>query len=488
MSGPLSGEVPHETSHRGGETGDRIVEGGAATGRWGGLRFSLEGEETTERLGGQVVRRGADASRIPGLAIPRDMDDREAGIRPPELRVGESQPVIDPRPRRLDPDVRLPDEVEEDVPTLRASHIQPDGQLVPGVLDPRLGDLIGRVVPGHERAQSAGRVRVRRFERRPLDVDDPRSELAEVCRGPRSGDEPGRFEDLQSRERAERRDRRSPRNGRRHRRKAGLASITRGVQHGTSGTKYRTPLERPMTEAPWVRFEGEKFRDELTKYKMANHPFATHPFFARLERGEVPKPVVQAWVKQFYPWLASVPIAMAERFANCSWEPQNDRYRRMILDQLVEEAGDPKGKEAGHPELWLRFCEGLGVPRKEVQTTPLLPTTMLAIDDFLYTNRTQTFYVSAAGSSEPPNVPLCARLLPAFQKHYGVDDAHLEYYKLHVTADVEHSEWIGQIVAGFASTPEIRRLMWDQMLRGFALHALLVDGVLAASGGPNKTK
>ncbi|MGI0154749.1 MAG: TenA family transcriptional regulator [Thermoplasmata archaeon] len=234
-----------------------------------------------------------------------------------------------------------------------------------------------------------------------------------------------------------------------------------------------------MNEAPWVRFEGEKFREELTSFKMAHHPFKTHPFFAGVERGDVPKSVVQAWVKQFYPWLASVPIAMAERFANCSWEPSNDRYRRMILDQLVEEAGDPKGKEPGHPELWLRFCEGLGLPRAEVQGTPLLPSTMVAIDDFLYTNRIHPFYVSAAGSSEPPNVELCARLLPAFRTHYGVEESHLEYYRLHVTADVEHSEWIGQIVAGFAHSPEVRKQMWDQMLRGFSLHALLVDGVLA---------
>jgi len=246
-----------------------------------------------------------------------------------------------------------------------------------------------------------------------------------------------------------------------------------------------------MTEAPWVRFEGAKFRDELTKYKMANHPFKTHPFFARLEKGDVPLAVVKAWAQQFYPWLASVPIAMAERFANCSWEPANDTFRRMILDQLVEEAGDPKGKSTGHPELWLRFCEGLGLARSEVQSASLLPSTMVAIDDFLYTNRVNSFYVSAAGSSEPPNVELCARLLPAFRKHYSVDEAHLEYYTLHVVADVEHSEWIGQIVAHFASTPEVRHQMWDQMLRGFSIHALLVDGVLATTQGgtpPAKAK
>lgn len=235
-----------------------------------------------------------------------------------------------------------------------------------------------------------------------------------------------------------------------------------------------------MADQPWERFEGESFRRELTKYKMANHPFKTHPFFADLERGKVPLGLVHRWVAQFYPWLACVPLAMAERFSRCSWEARYDRFRKMILDQLVEEAGDPKSNAPGHPELWLRFCEGLGLPRDAVQSTPLLPSTLVAIDDFLYINREVPFYISAAGSSEPPNVELCARLLPAFRSHYQVDEDHLEYYTLHVTADEEHSRFVGEMVGAFASTPEIRREMWDTMLRGFALHRLLVDGVVAA--------
>ncbi|HZY92951.1 MAG TPA: iron-containing redox enzyme family protein [Thermoplasmata archaeon] len=234
-----------------------------------------------------------------------------------------------------------------------------------------------------------------------------------------------------------------------------------------------------MTEAPWERYAGTEFRDELTRYKMAHHPFKTHPFFAEVERGTAPRPLVQRWVAQFYPWLACVPLAMAERFSRCSWEARFDPYRKMILDQLVEEAGDPKGKMPGHPELWLQFCEGLGVRRATVLETPLLPSTMVAIDDFLYLNREVPFYVSAGGSSEPPNVELCARLLPAFRAHYKVPEEHLEYYRLHVTADEEHSRFVGQMVADFASTPAVRKEMWDAMLRGFALHRLLVDGVVA---------
>jgi pyrroloquinoline-quinone synthase len=236
-----------------------------------------------------------------------------------------------------------------------------------------------------------------------------------------------------------------------------------------------------MNEPPWVRFAGEEFRRELTAYKMANHPFKTHPFFREVERGTAPKATVQRWVAQFYPWLACVPIAMAERFARCSYEPANDRFRVMILDQLLEEAGDPKGKAPGHPELWLRFCEGIGVPRANVLATPALPSTLVAIDDFLYINRESPFYISAAGSSEPPNVELCQRLYPAFANHYKVPEESLEYYRLHVTADEEHSRFVGEMVAAFADTIPIRKQMWETMQRGFALHALLVDGVLAAA-------
>jgi pyrroloquinoline-quinone synthase len=239
-----------------------------------------------------------------------------------------------------------------------------------------------------------------------------------------------------------------------------------------------------MAEAPWEKFEGEAFRTELTRYKMANHPFRTHPFFAQIESGQAPLPLIRRWVGQFYPWLACVPLAMAERFSRCSWESQYDGFRRMILDQLVEEAGDPKGKEPGHPELWLRFCEGLGMRRSDILATPLLPSTLVAIDDFLYINREVPFYVSAAGSSEPPNVELCQRLLPAFRKHYHVDERHLTYYTLHVTADEEHSRFVGEMVAAFANTVEIRKEMWGAMLRGFALHRLLVDGALTAGPLP----
>ncbi len=92
----------------------------------------------------------------PGLPVARDVDDRDSRVRLPDLRIGEAEPVVGPRPGGLDPDVRLPDQVEEDLASFRGPHVEAHRQLVPGVLDPRLGDGVLRARARGQRTQ--GRV------------------------------------------------------------------------------------------------------------------------------------------------------------------------------------------------------------------------------------------------------------------------------------------------------------------------------------------
>ena len=42
-----------------------------------------------------------------------------------------------------------------------------------------------------------------------------------------------------------------------------------------------------------------------------------------------------------------------------------------------------------------------------------------------------------------------------------------------------------EMVAAFANTPEVRKEMWDAMLRGFALHRLLIDGAIDGHWPPS---
>ena len=87
----------------------------------------------------------------------------------------------------------------------------------------------------------------------------------------------------------------------------------------------------------------------------------------------------------------------------------------MILDQLVEEAGDP-GKGARPTPSFGFDLRKAGLPRKQVVGASLLPSTLVAIDDFLYINREMPFYISAAGLERAAERRVCQRLLPGIPK------------------------------------------------------------------------
>ncbi|MDE1820755.1 MAG: iron-containing redox enzyme family protein [Euryarchaeota archaeon] len=233
-----------------------------------------------------------------------------------------------------------------------------------------------------------------------------------------------------------------------------------------------------MSGSPWD-LSPKEFCEELARYKLAHHPFRTHPFFREWEEGKLPLDHIRAWAPQFYAWLCVIPRAYALRFAQLPWDDAHAKYRDMLLEHLTEEAGYPSEQHRPHPELFLNFCKGIGLSREKVQSTPWLPGTYLAVDDFLYVNHYEPFYVSAAGSSEPPNVELCERLLPTLRNVYKVPEANLEYYVMHGELDKEHSQLVNSIVADFAGEgPQTRRRMWEAMLRGIGVHQALVDGVL----------
>ncbi len=244
-----------------------------------------------------------------------------------------------------------------------------------------------------------------------------------------------------------------------------------------------------MPQDPW-NLPAPEFCEELRRYKLENHPFKVHPFFLEWEKGTLPIEHLRVWAPQFYAWLCVIPRAYALRFAQLPWTDELAKYRGMLLEHLAEEAGYPPEKQQPHPELFLKFCEGIGLSRKQVLSAPWLPGTYLAIDDFLYVNHYEPFYVSAAGSSEPPNVDLCERLLPALRKTYKVPEANLEYYVAHGELDKEHGELVNSIVADFAGEgPGTRRKMWESMLRGFGVHQGLVDSVVASlRGHPHAAK
>src|SRR5207302_2810332 len=112
--------------------------------------------------------------------------------------------------------------------------------------------------------------------------------------------------------------------------------------------------------------------------------------------------------------------------------------RKQLLSNLIdEEAGSPN-----HPELWLQFAEGLGVPASDVRNTAKESETKKLIETFRSAcgdgSTAQGLAALYAYESQIPEI--CESKIGGLKKHYGFSDPnHYQYFTVHVEADREHS-------------------------------------------------
>jgi pyrroloquinoline-quinone synthase len=99
-----------------------------------------------------------------------------------------------------------------------------------------------------------------------------------------------------------------------------------------------------------------------------------HPFYLAWTRGELSREALTDYAQQYYHHVATFPTYLSAVHAKCS----DQATRKQLLGNLIdEEAGSPN-----HPELWLRFAEGLGVSDIEVRNTEQQPETRNLIETF----------------------------------------------------------------------------------------------------------
>ena len=84
-----------------------------------------------------------------------------------------------------------------------------------------------------------------------------------------------------------------------------------------------------------------------------------HPFYLAWARGELTTEALTDYARQYYHHVAAFPTYLSAVHAKCD----DPATRKELLNNLIdEEAGSPN-----HPQLWLRFAEGLGVAESDVR-------------------------------------------------------------------------------------------------------------------------
>src|SRR4051812_42931705 len=173
--------------------------------------------------------------------------------------------------------------------------------------------------------------------------------------------------------------------------------------------------------------------DAIDRQIAAKH-LLTHPFYLAWTRGELSKAALTDYARQYYHHVAAFPTYLSAAHSHC----EDQATRRQLLDNLVdEEAGSPN-----HPELWLKFSEGLGLTNTDVQQTAKEPETTNLIDTFRSVcgegSTPEGLAALYAYESQIPTI--CESKIDGLKKHYGFNDPeHYEYFSVHIEADRQHS-------------------------------------------------
>ena len=166
------------------------------------------------------------------------------------------------------------------------------------------------------------------------------------------------------------------------------------------------------------------------------HAMLSHPFYRAWTDGTLPLDTLRAYSRQYFHHVEAFPRAVSAVHSACP-----DRAGRIMLaENLAEEEGVGEGKQ-DHATLWMMFAQGLGESADAVRAQPLNPETEALIATFRKLSHQS--YAAGLGAlyayeSQFPGV--AGAKIEGLIDRYGIsDEATLRFFRVHQTADVEHS-------------------------------------------------
>ncbi len=174
----------------------------------------------------------------------------------------------------------------------------------------------------------------------------------------------------------------------------------------------------------------QRIDDAVAKYAMLKHPF-----YQLWSEGKLDQTILREYAKQYYAHVRAFPTYVSGVHSRCD----DLKVRQLLLENLIEEE---RGDE-NHPELWLRFAEGLGVSRDEVKSATLLDSTSKSVEELKAITQSDDFRLGVAAlyayESQIPEVARTKRT--GLKEFYGLDDERANsFFTVHETADVIHRQ------------------------------------------------
>ena len=168
---------------------------------------------------------------------------------------------------------------------------------------------------------------------------------------------------------------------------------------------------------------------------VAQRGLLLHPFYRCWVQGGLHQDALADYATQYYHHVAAFPTYLSALHAHTE---DADTRRGILVNLIDEEAGNPN-----HPELWLRFAEGLGVKRETVYRAEPWPETKNLILTFRSACRDRsTAEGLAALYAYESQIPAVAESkIAGLRNYYGIDSPDaLAYFTVHIEADRVHAE------------------------------------------------
>ena len=177
-----------------------------------------------------------------------------------------------------------------------------------------------------------------------------------------------------------------------------------------------------------------------------NH-LLNHSFYKAWNAGELSKDTIREYAAQYFQHVSLFPRYLSAIHSNCN----EIKTRQLLLENLNEEE---KGSD-NHPELWMRFAEGMGNTRKNVKETIPIKETKELVKTFMKLSKSEKYHIGLASlycyESMQPEISETKK--DGLQKFYNVrDEDALKFFTVHMHADKWHRKVVRNIIKKVANS------------------------------------
>jgi pyrroloquinoline-quinone synthase len=180
----------------------------------------------------------------------------------------------------------------------------------------------------------------------------------------------------------------------------------------------------------------KEFLEQLDE-RIAKYDLLCHPFYKAWSAGELTRNDLAAYGRDYYHHVAEFPEYLKALGSRLS----DTKARRAVEANMADENGGYDASGRSHADIWLDFVEGMSGSREITGHQPIPEISALMTHFTRVAREGAPEEALAAFYAYESQVPRIAQEKErGLRANYGANDSACEYFRLHSTADIYHSQ------------------------------------------------